>query len=205
MRDYLYFLFTDHAIFRALWSNTHLIAPDVWRSNHPTKRRLRKLQQKGVRHVLSLRGDTKNSPYRFEVENCAALDLDLTVIGLASRDASPRTRYLDLLDFFDQIDVPFLMHCKSGADRTSLAAAFYLIYKCNLPISKARQQLSPRYLHFKWTKTGILDFTLDAYERFASQNPDTDLRYWIEHIYDADALKSAYNAHRRQKGKSPIA
>ena len=204
MRDLLYFLFTDHAIFRALWSNTHLVAPNVWRSNHPTKRRLKAIQKKGVKHILSLRGDMKNSPYRFERENCLDLGLKLTVIGLASRDVAPKDRFIDLLDFFDTTDVPFLMHCKSGADRTSLAAAFYLIYKCGTPIVHARKQMSPWYLHFKWTKSGILDFMLDEFERFINQNPDKDLRYWVTHIYDAETLKNAFNATCLANGKSII-
>jgi len=204
IKDLLYFTFVDHAIFRALWSNTHKVAPNLWRSNHPTFARLKRMKQKGITHVLTLRGGTDGVPFEFEQDNCQRLGLKFTVIGLGSRDAAPKHRYIDLLDFFDAMDSPVLMHCKSGADRTSLAAAFYLIYKHGTPIREARKQLSPRYLHFKWTKSGILDYTLDEYERFVTANPDKDLRHYFEHIYDAGQLKSDFNAIRRAQGKSTI-
>jgi protein tyrosine phosphatase (PTP) superfamily phosphohydrolase (DUF442 family) len=200
----LYFLFQDHAIFRALWSNTHRVARLVWRSNHPTYRRLRRLKQLGVENVLSLRGNTKKSPYLFEKESCDRLGLTLTVIALGARNVWRKERVIALLDYFDNTDAPFLMHCKSGADRTSLAAAYYLIYKCGTPVALARKQLGMRYLHFKWTKTGVLDFMLDEYEHFSNQNPDRDLRYWITNVYDADAIKQAFNQERAAKGKSQI-
>jgi protein tyrosine/serine phosphatase len=204
MRDILNFLFVDHAIFRPFWPNRAKIHDGVWRSSQPTYRILDMFKKLGVQHVLRLRGNNKSVNFKFEKQSCEALDLNLTIISLSARNTVSAAKIIHLLDFFDTIDVPFLMHCKSGADRTSLAAAFYLIYKCGASVEVARKQMSWRYLHFKWTKTGILDFILDQYAEFSAQNPDKTLRDWVENEYDPEIIKQAYNAIRLQNGKSPI-
>ena len=204
MRDLLNFLFSDHAIFRPLWPNLEKITRDAWRSSQPTQRTLKKLKKHGIKHVLRLRGNNNSVNFKYENAACNILNLKLTVIPLSANNTVSKEKLTQLLDFFDETTEPFVMHCKSGADRTSLAAAFYLIYKCGTPIVHARKQMSPWYLHFKWTKTGILDFMLDEFERFINQNPDKDLRYWVTYIYDAETLKNAFNATRLENGKSII-
>ena len=54
-----------------------------------------------------------------------------------------------------------MMHCKSGADRAGIASCLYLIYKQNM-MFYATKQLSFKYLHIKYAKTGILDYLFET-------------------------------------------
>ena len=66
-------------------------------------------------------------------------------------------------DLFNTIEMPALMHCKSGADRAGLMAALYLLIHRKRPVAEAMQQLSFRYLHVRQAKTGMLDSFFEAY------------------------------------------
>lgn len=202
-RSRRYVAWIDHGILRALWHNFHEVAPGVFRSNHPDHARLERYAARGIRTVLSLRGARTKAFHRLEVESCASLGLDLHVIGMGSREAPRRQALLDLLDFFDTAPRPFLMHCKSGADRTSLASALYLIHAEGASVARARAQMSPRFIHFRWTSTGVLDEVLDLYETRLAAGP-VSLREWIETEYDADAVTRSFTRRaRRGEGATP--
>jgi protein tyrosine/serine phosphatase len=109
---------------------------------------------------------------------------------LASREA-----YLELLDLFASAEKPLLIHCKSGADRSGLAAAFYLIDREGVPAKEAKKQLALKYAHFRWTRAGILDHLLEAYEAADSANPIA-LREWLTTRYDPAELTSSFTRSR---------
>ena len=87
------------------------------------------------------------------------------------------------------------MHCKSGVDRAILASAIYLIAIEGKSVAEARQMFSLRFIHFKWTKTGILDMFLDMYEERLTQGPIT-FQDLVAHEYDPEALTQRYTQRR---------
>lgn len=182
----------DYAFLRALWTNMHEIAPGVWRSNQPGPGRFDRLEATGLRAIINLRGQEHYSTVRFEAEECARRGIALHHLPLEARALVAPEHYLALLDLFDRLERPFLMHCKSGADRAGLAAAFYLIDQEGADLATARAQLSPRYLHFKGSATGILDHMLEAWG--AQPLP---LRQWLAEVYDPEALTRSYLAGRK--------
>ncbi|MEZ5714371.1 MAG: hypothetical protein R3D85_03855 [Paracoccaceae bacterium] len=70
--------------------------------------------------MLCLRGSRGTAPVVLEREACARLGLGHQ-IALTARQAPERERILDLIALFRQLPKPFVMHCKSGADRASFA------------------------------------------------------------------------------------
>ena len=197
-RAFWHFQLLDHAFLRAFWANFHEIAPGAWRSNQPSPRRLRKIRAMGIATILSLRGANRQSPYLFEKEACEALGIGLVNLAIKARRLAPRSVLLELLDAFEQVERPFLMHCKSGADRVGLASVLYLLHMTDTPVALAKKQLGLRYLHIRASSTGILDHMIDAYraDNAARQVP---IRAWIEQTYDPDALSAQFHAKR---GKS---
>lgn len=193
---HLHFQLVDHAILRHLWWNMAEIAPGVWRSNQPDPRRLARYKAMGIRTVLSLRGTPRATHYLFEREACAALGLALVTTELHARKAPRRDAVLRLFALFREVERPFVMHCKSGADRAGLGAALYLLAN-GATVATARRQLSFRYLHIRSTRTGILDVLLDMYEARLAQGP-IGIEDWIATEYTPDALNAAYAAHRGQ-------
>ncbi|SMY08966.1 hypothetical protein LOM8899_03126 [Flavimaricola marinus] len=187
------FLFSDHAILRYWWTNFDEIAPGVYRSNHPSYNRLKKYKAMGIKTILNLRGTPKSACHRLEKEFCEELGLELVSVGLYARAPNGGPALLQLLDAFKTIEKPFVMHCKSGADRAGLASAFYLIAEEGADVATAREMLSLRYLHIKQSKTGVLDHVLDHYEARLEQGP-ISLRDWIANEYDEEVVRASYNA-----------
>ena len=181
----------DHGILRRRWHNFDQVAPGVYRSNHPNHSRFAAYAQMGIKTVLNLRGAALQPHHLFDVESCAALGLTVVNVQMAARRAPDRDELLALLDAFATMERPFLMHCKSGADRTGLAAAIYLMVHEGADIGSARRQLSFRYVHIRRTSTGILDHFLDVYAARAAQSP-IGIADWIKTEYDRAALTRSF-------------
>jgi len=194
-RAWIHFHLLDHGILRSFWTNFFRVAPGVWRSNQPSPRRLRRLKAKGIKTVLNLRGPNKTSPYLFEKETCDAIGLTLVDYQMRARHLGGRKNLLGLLDLFETLQKPFVMHCKSGADRAGLAAALYLLHIEGASIETARRQLGLKFVHVKSFQTGILDFFLDSYEA-DTKNAPMPVRDWIETRYRAKKLSARFHALR---------
>lgn len=187
------YLWIDHAILRSFWTNEAELAPGVWRSNQPTHRRFEDLKARGVTTILNLRGPSKYSMYLFEEESCQQLGLTLVDIPLRATKPPSKEGLVSLLDTFDQIDPPFLMHCKSGSDRTGLAAVIWLHLKEGWDLDAAQEaHLSFKFLHRRNAPSGILDHMLDMYRAAKDADPALSLDHWIRHHYDPEALGQSF-------------
>lgn len=184
----------DHGVLRTYWHNFAKVMPGAYRSNHPTHDRLAAYQKLGVVAVLNLRGSKPTATYLLEAESCDALGLQMISVPLAARKPAPKDALLALFAAFDAIPRPFLMHCKSGADRAGLAAALYVLDQGG-SVQDARAQLSIRFLHLKFTKTGVQDHMLDLYAQRAAKSP-ISIRDWITNDYDPDALAISFAKRR---------
>jgi protein tyrosine/serine phosphatase len=187
--------FIDHGMFRELYWNKAQIAPGVYRSNYPTPARIRRLKRQGINNILSLRGDFDGSFNASERDDCERYGVTLDFAAFGAREAPTADRILILLDKFPTINAPFLMHCKSGADRASLASAIYLIAIEGKSVAEARKMFSIRFIHFKWTKTGILDMFLGMYEECLEQGPIV-FQDWVANEYDPEALTQRFAKRR---------
>jgi protein tyrosine phosphatase (PTP) superfamily phosphohydrolase (DUF442 family) len=195
MLAHLHFHLADHQFLRAMYANRTQVAPGVWRSNQPSPRRLRDLHRRGFRTILTLRGQTKHSFALLEAEACDALGLRLVTLGMSATSLSPRARMLELLDVFDEVERPFLIHCKSGADRTGLAAAMYLLHYDLADVDKAAQQLHWRFMHYQSSRAGILDHAIRAFGRArVAAGGNLALRDWLTDSYDPKALTAEWKA-----------
>lgn len=188
----------DHAFLRVWWRNFHQIAPGVYRANQPSPHRIHTWARMGFKAVLNLRGVTPYAHYLFEREVCDEIGMPLYDLRIWARQLPPRAIMVELIELMGRIEKPFVMHCKSGADRTGLAAGLYLMLYEGQGIEAAKEQLSMKYLHWRADSTGILDFFFEEYER-AHAATGIGLREWIETVYDPDVVTEAYH---RALGKS---
>ena len=127
----LHFHLMDHAYLRVFWTNLAQIAPGVWRSNQPSPRRIARYSRMGISNIITLRGDKPKSHHLLEAEACDTHGINLHAVSLSARKLVAPKHLLALLDLFDTLEKPFLMHCKSGADRAGLASALYFWYRSN--------------------------------------------------------------------------
>lgn len=183
-----WFYWADHHILRVWWHNFEKVAPGIYRSNQPDVKRFAQYKAMGIKSVLNLRGHSLTPFYALTKEACAAQGLTLyTVDRLSAHRAPDRDALLQIFEIFDTAERSLLIHCKSGADRTGLISTFYLIDKCGESVAKARRHLSFKYLHIRWSTSGVLDMMLDDFAQVEGQKT---LRDWIAHDYSATDLAS---------------
>ena len=192
-RAHIYNMWFDHAVLRMFWTNFYPVAPGVFRSNQPTHKRFEELKAMGIRSVLNLRGAGGAAHYLVEEESCAQLGLNLVNVTLHARFAAPRHDIQAVIDAFRTIEKPFVMHCKSGADRAGFAAAIYLLVIEGRPVSDARKMLSFKYIHIKSSRTGVLDYILDLYEARNAASP-IGFETWVKSEYENEAVQSEFEA-----------
>lgn len=192
-RAHIYNLWFDHAVLRGIWTNQFEVAPGVWRSNHPTHKRFAKLKARGFKSILNLRGAAGAAHYLTEQESCAELGLTLVDVRLNARNAASREDIQAVIDAFRTIERPFMMHCKSGADRAGLASAIYLMVIEGRPVSEARRMLSLRFWHVKQSRTGVLGYILDLFE---ARHAETGIGFeeWIQTEYDNTVVQRDFEA-----------
>lgn len=183
----------DHGILRRRWHNFAEVGPGFYRSNHPDDERFSDYAERGIVTVINLRGAPERAFYNFEAESCERLGLTLITLSMSARLAPKRETLLELLRVLETAQKPALVHCKSGADRTGLVSAIYRIHCLGQSIAQARVELSPRYLHFRMSKTGILDYILDLFEA-AHKRIGISLEAWIAQDYDAEKVQADFEA-----------
>ncbi|HGG04252.1 MAG TPA: protein tyrosine phosphatase [Aliiroseovarius sp.] len=190
----------DHAWIRRFWTNMYKVDDQVWRSNQPGPQRFPRLREMGIRSIINLRGPSAFAVYLFEKEACDQHGITLYDHEIQAYTLDRPDIYLGLLELFERVEKPFLMHCKSGADRAGIASALYLMHVKGLSVDQARDQLAMKYVHRKKSKAGVLDAFLDAYARDTAQRPQS-IRDWLASRYDRDAILEAFKQSRSKPGR----
>lgn len=176
---------------RVFYPNRYRVTRQMFRSGHPNPIDVARAGRKGIRTIINLRGDNDSSANRLSSMACRKHGIEL--IEFRARSAKPPTREMihAAKDLFDRIEYPVLLHCKSGADRSGLMSALYLILHEGQSVADARKQLHWRYGHFRQSRTGILDRFFDSYEQDCKDEP-MDFLTWVDEKYDAEALKAGF-------------
>ena len=131
---------------------------------------------------------------------------------LDSRKLPTRDMLVRLIESFDTAPRPFLLKCSGGQDRTSFAAALYLIHRdgwAAMPAAQAQFARFP-YLHFpkthqRWLKA-FLDFAREDADGAAagatgsrdSYTPEK-LKAWLDSHGLADSYAGDF--HRAQPAR----
>ncbi|MDJ1158696.1 sulfur transferase domain-containing protein [Chelatococcus sp. SYSU_G07232] len=181
----------DHGIFRLIYLNRHRVTERFWRSAQPAPHQIHALARAGVRTIVNLRGGREHGSWPLEREACEAAGIALVDFIVRSRGAPERQAVLAAPAFFAGLDYPALVHCKSGADRAGFMAALYLIVHEGRPVEEAMKQLSLRFGHFRFAKTGILDAFFEMYRREGEARGIPFLT-WVEKHYDPDRLEREF-------------
>lgn len=181
-------VFVDHGLFRLASFNLHRLGAEAYRSAQPAPHQLAALYRKGVRTIVSLRGEREQGSWQLQRDACERLGLTLIEYKTRSRSAPEKELLLGARAFFAGLEHPVLFHCKSGADRAGFVSALYLILHEGASASEALGQLSLRYGHFRFARTGVLDVFL---ERWRDEGEAQGLTFeeWVETRYDPEAIE----------------
>jgi protein tyrosine/serine phosphatase len=182
----------DHGAIRALYNNFYDLGGGMYRSSQPSPAQLARYQKKyGLRTVINLRGPHGYGSYALEKEACDKLGLALHDVKLYSR-TPPEVEEVHAMDeLFKTLEYPALLHCKSGADRASLAATLYRVLHLGHPVAEAITELGWTYGHFRHSATGVIDFIFARYLADHARQPVAFMT-WIDNAYDADAIRTEF-------------
>lgn len=184
-------IFADHGLFRLVYLNAHPVTADLWRSAQPAPHQIAAFARQGLRSVVTLRGGREFGCWPLEREACTANGLALVEFTARSREAPTAETVRAARDLFETLSYPAVLHCKSGADRAGFMAALYLILRENKRVDEALGQLSARYGHWRWSKTGILDAFLERY-RDEGEAKGIGLIDWASNHYDPARLTAEF-------------
>lgn len=191
LRAWANMLLVDHGIFRLAYLNAHKVTPRLWRAAQPAPGQIARFARLGVKTIVNLRGGREHGSWPLQREACERHGIRLVDFVLRSRGAPDRATILDAKAFFATLTEPALVHCKSGADRAGFFSALYLLLHENRPLDEATRQLSLRYGHFRFAKTGILDAFFDAYRREGEAKGIAFLD-WVGTVYDPERLEREF-------------
>jgi hypothetical protein len=153
------------------------------------------LRRRGIRAIINLRGRNQDLSW-WKKETAIAKRAGIAHFDamLDSRKLPTRAMLSLLIRSFDAAPRPFLLKCSGGQDRTSFAAALYLIHRDGWPALAAAQAQFDRfpYLHFPKTDQRWLKPFLDFAREDARCQP---LAPWIADSYTPEKLKAWLDAH----------
>lgn len=168
------------------------------------------LRAHGIRSIVNLRGSNpRHIWWRYETRACAAAGIVHFDVRLNSRQLPAKAMLLDLVGAFDDLPRPLLLKCSGGQDRTSFAAALFLLHSHGWDAcARADAQFSfwP-YLHRpqgtqRWlqlfvafARDGAAGRTLERWliEDYSAEG----FRAWLEARGEHHAFAGLYGAKRR--------
>ena len=153
------------------------------------------LARHGIRSLVNLRGaNPKFGWWHYERRITKERGLEHLDVMLDSRQLPRREMLVALFDAFDRAPRPFLIKCSGGQDRTSLAAALYLVHRGGWAAHEEALMQFARfpYLHFPKTHQRWLRLFLDFAQEQAAGRPVAD---WIRDSYDPIRLKTWLDSH----------
>lgn len=148
------------------------------------------IESRGIKSVINLRGDRKSEAwYKDELALCEAQKVEHVDINIGLGEL-PRPEVLQsLVTTLEAGPYPMLLHCRSGADRSALGAAFYMHIVEKKPLEDAvNAQLTWRYGHVAIGKAKSID---DFFELFRTTAGGQGLKEWLYSTYPAVYAKRA--------------
>ncbi len=126
-------------------------------------------------------------------EAAAALGLEHIDAPLESRGAPHKDRVLRLAGIYARLSEPALIHCKSGADRTGLAAGIWLLVRGGTVGAGAGPALAALRA-CGGGATGILDAFFRSYAAFVKRHGAKPFLDWVRDDYSEDALRAEFRS-----------
>jgi protein tyrosine/serine phosphatase len=148
------------------------------------------LRRRGIKSIINLRGRNDDlSWWRKETAAAASIGVAHLDAMLDSRKLPTRVMLVTLIESFDAAPKPFLLKCSGGQDRTSFAAALYLIHRDGWSaMEKAIAQFARfPYLHFPKSQQRWLKHFPDFARADSGGAP---LAQWARDSYAPEKLKA---------------
>jgi uncharacterized protein (TIGR01244 family) len=126
-----------------------VIAGEFYRSGQPSGQDLeRYVARYGIKSVINLRGgNVGDAWYNEEMAATKSLGLTYHIFPMKAAHELTQADAQQLIQLMRDAPKPLLIHCRSGSDRTGLAAAFYLAAIAKRGEGESERQLWMHYGH----------------------------------------------------------
>ena len=152
------------------------------------------LKRRGIRAIINLRGRNDDlSWWKKETAIAKANGIAHLDAMLDSRKLPTRAMLVRLVECFDSAPRPFMLKCSGGQDRTSFAAALYIVHRDGWSATERALKQFARfpYLHFPKTQQRWLK----QFPQFAQQDSGgAPIAQWITQSYTPEKLKTWLDA-----------
>ncbi|QCT93893.1 protein tyrosine phosphatase [Caminibacter mediatlanticus TB-2] len=193
MVKFLKRFFTKHSFISLFTFNFHKIDDNFYRSAQPTDKHLEEIIKKyNIKTVLNVRGEEHIEILASQKEICKKYNVELITIKLHSRGIPSKEKINRLYEILTTSKYPMLVHCKSGSDRTGLVATLYCHWIKGKDIKEIKQLKAFPYLHFKHSKTGLIDKYFEEYLKFKKDNPKITLIEWTNKYMDKEKIEKDF-------------
>ena len=143
----------------------------------------------GLRAIVNLRGPNPHVEW-YQEERSLAQDLGVDHYDLPMSAGLPPTsgELKALVEILHTCKKPVLLHCESGAERTGLACAIYLLAEEEVSFEEVGSQMSLRFGVLPW-KSGstrcrrFLDLYRDWLTEQALEHSGEHFREWATTVY----------------------
>ncbi len=149
----LFFLLSIVYYYFYIYDNFHTVIKNkVYRSKQLDKDELvYYIKKYKIKSILNLRGYQPDSDwYKEEVNAIKNLNVKHYNYGISALHYYNVAKINEIIGILTNAPKPILIHCQSGADRTSLVSAVYLYAVAHKSYEEASEQLSIRYGHFPY-------------------------------------------------------
>jgi protein tyrosine/serine phosphatase len=152
-----------------LYGNFHKVDKDVYRSaqlfSYNLPYYLEKYQIKSILNLRKIRKEKNKNWYKDEVAIAKKMGVVRYDYAISDRREATIEQMDKIVSIIKAAPKPLLIHCKAGADRTSLVSALYL-YAIKQD-KDALKEISIIYGHFPWlgSKTVAMDKSFEKYKR----------------------------------------
>lgn len=141
--------------------NFHMVEKNAfYRSAQLTPKRLgHYIEKHGIKTVINLRGENPHAQWWLDEQSVVQKNgVEYYNIPMSASRLTTKENLLTLLDTYDNAQLPILVHCYSGVDRTGEATAIWVMEKMGKSKRKALAQLSlsHRHLAFKYPAKSFL-------------------------------------------------
>lgn len=177
--------------FRRPWFQGNLGVVDagrVIRSSQPTSQLAAWIHDYRLRSILNLRGGGP-SDWWYDAEVKAARDNGVAFYDfpISATKRPTRRELLVLIDTLRSCPYPLLIHCKSGADRTGLASALYLMIERGVPPGRAEDAFTLEHGHIPLCGPERLHEPLHEYANWLAArglaHTPGRFRDWVRDVY----------------------
>jgi len=173
VKFFLKYIFSPLLVIAFLWicyfliyGNFHQVDKSLYRSaqlfpfNMPYY-----IENKNIKSILNLRGPSDRQWYIDELRISKEYNVTHYDYDMGDRYETSMEGMNKIISIIKDAPKPILIHCKAGADRTSLVSALYLYAIKN--DKDAEREISLLYGHFPWlgSKTGAMDRSFLNYKR----------------------------------------